>query len=129
MSADPSEPAVPGRISGGHVIKNMIYKHKANNEMEIITGWNDSLGCREYNQEIVPPARLEGLHQRHPCAEMNQQVVTCSLRCPQEMKLAGRTAICNEERKALMQCLVRHKKWTEGVDGLPPSRPWYRLLF
>jgi hypothetical protein len=125
MSADPEEPVVPGRLTGGHVIKNMIYKHKGNNEMEIITGWSDQ-GCREYNQEIVPPARVEGLHKEHPCVALNAQLVECSVKCPSEMRLAGRTATCNEERKVLMQCLVRHKTWVAPAE---PARPWYRWVF
>jgi hypothetical protein len=125
MSADPDEPVVPNRLTGGHVIKNMIYKHKPGNEMEVMTGWNDAGGNREYNQEIVSPARVEGLHKRHPCVSFNEALIQCSVSCPKEMKLGGRTAMCNEERKVLMQCFTKHKKWEEPSD----STPWYRRLF
>ena len=123
MSADPDEPVIANRLTGGHVIKNMIYKHKPGNEMEVMTGWNDGGGCREYNQEIVSPARLEGLHKKHPCFALNEKLIKCSLQCPNEMKLGGRTAMCNEPRKELMQCFTRNKKWEE-----PAEQPWYRRL-
>lgn len=118
MSADPEVPTDSTRVSGGHVVKNMIYRHEGS-DLEIMTGWKDQ-GTREYNQEIVPPAKLD-MDKQHPCFKLNKDVVECSLRCPNEMRLAGRVASCNDERRLLMQCLTRHKQWTPPVV----SKPWY----
>ncbi|RNF10771.1 hypothetical protein TraAM80_01332 [Trypanosoma rangeli] len=109
MSADPEAPADSNRRSGGHVIRNMIYRHDSARNLEIVTGWQDQ-GTREYNQRIVPPAKLE-LHPKHPCHALNSQLLHCSLDCPAEMKLAGRIATCNTERKNLMVCFAKNKAW------------------
>nr|CCC90288.1 conserved hypothetical protein [Trypanosoma congolense IL3000] len=120
MSADPEVPVDPNRRSGGHVVRNMIYQHSSNHEIEIVTGWKDQ-GIREYNQKLVPPGQLK-VSPRHPCYDLNGILVQCSLKCPEEMRLAGRVAICNPERKDLMKCLARNKAWKEG-----PPLPWYKL--
>ncbi|ESS66515.1 hypothetical protein TcG_01471 [Trypanosoma cruzi] len=120
MSADPDAPADPNRRSGGHIVRNMIYRHDSARNLEIVTGWQDQ-GTREYNQKIVPPAKME-LHSKHPCHDLNTQLLRCSLDCPAEMKLAGRIATCNTERKALMVCLTKQKHWKPE----PPSA-WYRF--
>ncbi|CAD2213827.1 hypothetical protein AGDE_00090 [Angomonas deanei] len=120
MSADPEAPAHPGRLSGGHIVRNMIYSHDENGGLEVVTGWKDE-GVREHNQDVVRPGRMD-LHAGHPCYAMNRSLVECSLKCPPEMKLAGRTAVCNAQRQDLMKCLVKHKKWTP-----PATKPWYQF--
>ncbi|EPY34170.1 hypothetical protein STCU_00085 [Strigomonas culicis] len=123
MSADPDAPANPGRISGGHIIHNMIYSHDDANNLEIVSGWKEQ-GVREYNQEVVRPAKLN-MHKKHPCYNMNTELVKCSLLCPPEMRLGGRTATCNVERQALMKCLVKNKKWSE--KEYMELKPWYQF--
>lgn len=122
MSADPDAPANPNRLSGGHIVRNMIYSHDSNNGLEIVTGWADQ-AVREFDQEIVRPAKHD-LPSSHPCAALNQDLIKCSLSCPPEMKLGGRTATCNMERHALMKCFVKNKHWME-----PPASntAWYRF--
>lgn len=124
MSSDPDAPADPSRLSGGHVIRNMIYSHDASGDLEIVTGWQEQ-GVREYNQEIVRPARQD-LSRRHPCYTLNAELLKCSLSCPPEMKLGGRTATCNTERQALMKCFVKNKAWTESQAT--SSRGWLRWI-
>lgn len=121
MSADPEVPVDPNRRSGGHVIRNMIYQHDSSHNIEIVTGWKDQ-GTREYNQQIAPPAKLD-LSPKHPCYPLNEQLVRCSLECPMEMKLAGRIASCNSERKNLMVCLTKNKSWKEE-----PVSAWYKFF-
>eukprot|EP00331_Platyophrya_macrostoma_P016732 CAMPEP_0176475650 /NCGR_PEP_ID=MMETSP0127-20121128/43720_1 /TAXON_ID=938130 /ORGANISM="Platyophrya macrostoma, Strain WH" /LENGTH=113 /DNA_ID=CAMNT_0017871261 /DNA_START=483 /DNA_END=821 /DNA_ORIENTATION=- len=113
----------------------MIYKHNGNNQVEIVTGWTDQ-GAREFNQEIVPPARfdLDGRHPcagpparfdldgRHPCAGLNRTLLECSVRCPSEMRLAGRCASCNDERHELMKCLTKQKRWVPPAED---AKPWW----
>lgn len=120
MSADPDAPADPSRRSGGHVVKNMIYKHNGSN-LEIITGWQDQ-GTRELNQEIVPPAKMD-IHPQHPCWKLNAALLACSFSCPEEMRLAGRVASCNDERHALMQCFTKERKWAPTIE----PKPWYKF--
>lgn len=127
MSADPEAPADPQRMSGGHIIRNMIYSHDDGNNLEIVTGWTDQ-GGREYDQEVVRPGK-RNLSKAHPCYELNADVLRCSFACPSEMKLGGRTAVCNAERKLLMQCFVRHKKWREGEAASGTTKPWYTRLW
>lgn len=124
MSADPEAPADPSRLSGGHIVRNMIYSHDNNNNLEIVSGWTDQ-GVREYDQEVVRPARRD-MNKAHPCFPLNQQLLRCSLACPPEMKLGGRTATCNAERQQLMKCLVRNKRWTEN-EAEATRWPWYRF--
>nr|CCC47744.1 conserved hypothetical protein [Trypanosoma vivax Y486] len=112
MSAAPDAPVYPNRRSGGHVIRNMIYQHDHGHNLEIVTGWKDQ-GTRQYDQQTVPPASHQ-LSQKHPCYAINRRLLECSLSCPEEMKLAGRTASCNTERKNLMVCLTRNKGWNES---------------
>eukprot|EP00331_Platyophrya_macrostoma_P025418 CAMPEP_0176461664 /NCGR_PEP_ID=MMETSP0127-20121128/34800_1 /TAXON_ID=938130 /ORGANISM="Platyophrya macrostoma, Strain WH" /LENGTH=97 /DNA_ID=CAMNT_0017853421 /DNA_START=483 /DNA_END=773 /DNA_ORIENTATION=+ len=97
----------------------MIYKHNGNNQVEIVTGWTDQ-GAREFNQEIVPPARFD-LDGRHPCAGLNRTLLECSVRCPSEMRLAGRCASCNDERHELMKCLTKQKRWVPPAED---AKPW-----
>lgn len=123
MSADPEAPADPRRISGGHIVRNMIYSHDQSNNLEIVSGWSDQ-GVREYNQETVRPADL-GMSKRHPCIELNQELIQCSDSCPREMLLAGRTAVCNTQRQALMRCLVKNKQWRE--EAAEGKASWYHF--
>lgn len=117
MSADPDAPTDPDRRSGGHIIRNMIYRHDNSHNLEIMTGWTEQ-GTREYNQNTVPPAKTD-LPKRHPCYVLNSDLLRCSEGCPQEMKLAGRIAMCNSERHAAMRCFVKSKNWREE-----PSSRW-----
>lgn len=122
MSADPEAPADPSRVSGGHIVRNMIYSHDQNHNLEIMSGWSEQ-GTREYNQETVRPAN-EGMHKSHPCFNLNFDLLRCSESCPPEMKLAGRTATCNTERKLLMQCMVKNKKWRPDTTT---QKSWYQF--
>ncbi|KAK7196939.1 hypothetical protein NESM_000636600 [Novymonas esmeraldas] len=122
MSADPAAPADPSRVSGGHIVRNMIYAHDEGRNLEIVSGWSEQ-GTREYNQETVRPANAN-MDKNHPCFTLNYELLRCSHSCPPEMKLGGRTATCNTERQVLMQCLVKNKKWRpEEVAG----KSWYRF--
>lgn len=122
MSADPTAPADPSRVSGGHIVRNMIYAHDENHNLEIVSGWAEQ-GTREYDQETVRPAN-PSMHSSHPCASLNTELLRCSYACPNEMRLGGRTAVCNTERQALMQCLVKNRKWKPEGDA---EKPWYRF--
>lgn len=103
-------------------MRNMIYSHKNSGSLEIVTGWSDQ-GLREFDQEVVRPAQRD-LPKNHPCAVLNADLLRCSLGCPPEMKLGGRTATCNTERQALMRCLVKNKRWVEPQG---PGTAWYRF--
>ncbi|KAL7701355.1 hypothetical protein N2W54_003338 [Lotmaria passim] len=122
MSADPEAPTDPSRVSGGHIVRNMIYSHDQNHNLEIVSGWSEQ-GTREYNQEIVRPAN-ENMNKHHPCFALNRDLLRCSESCPPEMKLAGRTAQCYSQRTLLMKCLVKNKKWT---PEMVPKKSWYQF--
>ncbi|AIO00742.1 hypothetical protein LPMP_311510 [Leishmania panamensis] len=122
MSADPEAPANPSRFSGGHIVRNMIYAHDENHNLEILSGWSEQ-GTREYDQETVRPANTN-MDKSHPCFSLNQDLLRCSYRCPTEMKLGGRTATCNTERQVLMRCLVKNKQWRPSEAD---KRQWYRF--
>ena len=107
MSSDPEAPVDPTRYTGGHVVRNMIYTHNHNNDLQVMTGWN-AQSNREYNQHIAPPAD-ERMDKRHPCFDDNSKLVKCSLACPEKARLAARIAECNEDRKQLMTCLTKNK--------------------
>ncbi|KAG5497620.1 hypothetical protein JKF63_03885 [Porcisia hertigi] len=122
MSADPEAPADPSRVSGGHIVRNMIYAHDESHNLEIVSGWSEQ-GTREYDQETVRPAMVD-MDKGHPCFALNQDLLSCSYRCPPEMKLGGRTAVCNSERQKLMRCLVKHRQWKPEMRE---GTPWYRF--
>jgi hypothetical protein len=83
--------------------------------------WKD-LGCRTWNQWIVPPAE-ESMHEKHPCFAENSALIRCSEDQPDSMKLAGRCAVCNEPRQKLMVCLTKNKNWVAPKS----PKPWYQL--
>ena len=120
MSADPDLPVDPNRYSGGHVIRNMWY-NKTSSGMEVMNLWRE-VGSHEWNQWVVPPAS-ENMSRKHPCFKLNDALLQCSDRQPDMMMLAGRCAVCNEDRKALMVCLTKNKAWKEPAA----TRPWYQL--
>ncbi|CBZ29215.1 conserved hypothetical protein [Leishmania mexicana MHOM/GT/2001/U1103] len=122
MSADPEAPADPSRVSGGHIVRNMIYAHDENHNLAILSGWSEQ-GTREYDQETVRPASAN-MNTGHPCFSLNQELLRCSYSCPTEMKLGGRTATCNTERQVLMRCLVKNKQWKPDETK---RRPLYRF--
>lgn len=128
MSADPDAPADPKRQSGGHVVRNMIYAHDGNHNLEIVTGWADQ-GLREYDQDVVRPAKRD-LPASHPCYQSNADLLRCSLACPPEMKLGGRTATCNAERHVLMRCVSSNRRWEERQQQQQQQAEapaWYRF--
>lgn len=122
MSADPEAPTHKNTESGGYVVKNMIYQHTQNGAVEVMTGWNDG-SVREFNQEIVPPADPD-MHRLHPCIELNKTLLACSAACEPRARLAARVSQCNDQRRVMMQCMVKNKKWR------PPAKaddPWYKV--
>ena len=130
MSSDPEAPVDPTRYTGGHVARNMIYTHNHNNDLQVMTGWN-AQSNREYNQHIVPPAD-ERMDKRHPCFELNTELVKCSLACPHKARLAARIAECNEGRKAMMMCVTRNKAEIKALEAvmareMDNKAAWWKL--
>jgi hypothetical protein len=113
MSSDPRLPVDSGILSGGYVIRQPVYKAEMGSNSEVKIRGHTGLWDmpHEVEQELVSPFNPK-LNELHPCSELNARLGKCSMQCPPEMLLAGRVAACNEERKALMVCFTKHKKWT-----------------
>lgn len=119
MSSDPDAPSDPSLRSGGYVIKNMIYDGSTKGQLEVISHWRAYEGTRHVEQFYVPPYK-QNMPRQHPCYSTNRLLGTCCEdKCDPEMMLAGRTAMCNEERKALMQCLTKARRETQTNGGRP----------
>lgn len=119
MSADPDAPADPTLRSGGYVIKNMIYDGSTRGQLEVISHWRAYEGIRNVEQFYVPPYQTK-MPRDHPCWQVNRALgVCCEEKCDPEMMLAGRSAMCSEDRKKLMQCLVKVRRETRENGGKP----------
>ncbi len=121
MSSDPDAPSDPALTSGGYVIKNMIYDGSTKGQLEVISHWRAYEGVRHVEQFYVPPYKAR-MPRHHPCYDVNRALgVCCEEKCDPEMMLAGRTAMCNTERHALMKCLtkVNHEDRLNGGKS-----PW-----
>ena len=123
MSADPDTPVAHERYSGGHVMKTVWYtRSTTGSQLQVLNIW-DHIRSREWNQWLVPPS-VENMHREHPCLNLNDALLKCSDAQPEMMKLAGRCAICNDERQKLMVCLTRNKAWKPVKKE---AKLWYQL--
>ena len=139
MSADPSVPGNAGTQSGGYVIKNIMYNTNGGSDnVKVFGGKFQITGNVTAEQYMIPPSR-EDMPSAHPCAELNRTVLRCNEKLDSDMRLAGRCAACNEERKALMKCVTTHKTWEadqrkalrgggkSSHDSSGGSNPWWKL--
>ena len=122
-AADPRPPANATLQSDGNVFRQPIYTthNGMSNTLEMV---QPTYGGASYqaDQVTIPPFRAD-LHRKHPCALPNEALARCSARQPAEMLLAARSALCNDERQALLKCFVKSKGW----QAPPQTDAWWKF--
>jgi hypothetical protein len=120
--ANDYDPRVPpnNSLTGGIVFKNFFYEGVGDNLR--LFDYQQKSGTKDANQKTVPPFN-PNMHAKHPCIDANVAVGKCNESCERTMMQAGRVAMCNKERHALMKCLASNKKWVE-----PEPQPWWKLF-
>eukprot|EP00760_Papus_ankaliazontas_P009556 PhM_4_TR1409/c0_g1_i1/m.70307 len=142
MSADPDTAFRPTLISGGYVVKNMVYSSDEAQDRKTLLCSRGADGPRELDQYTIPPYSVD-MPRNHPCYNVNENVEKCNQKIEPQVLLAGRIAMCNDERRVLMQCLTKNKNWgragydTKAVAAAKKSgasgsdeettKPWYKL--
>jgi hypothetical protein len=127
MSADPSTPSDANRQSGGYVVKNIMYNTQGGSDSVQVFGGKFAVNrIVTAEQFIIPPSR-EDLPGNHPCAVANRAVFACNEKLDENMRLAGRVAACNEQRKELMRCFTTHKDWEVQEKRRQAKRPWWQF--
>lgn len=117
MSADPNDPTWGNRLSAGRVVRTPFYS-KDGSELKL--NMDHETNPRIADQKTIAPYD-PFMDYCHPCFDLNEALDKCSESQPNEMRLNGRVAACNEQRKAMMQCMVKNKKWRA------PKREWYEF--
>ena len=107
MSADPSQPGDLDVLSGGFVLKNLMYELNPFGSGKVLLSAVKP-GTKQAEQRTIPPY-TPALPSSHPCAFENDQLAKCNATIDAQVLLGGRCAICNSERKNLMKCLTKHK--------------------
>ena len=107
MSADPGLKGRWDVITGGIILKNLMYTPNPLGEGKVPIS-SAGTGPKVADQHTIPPYQAT-LSRHHPCWDANKALKRCNLELDAVMRLGARCAACNDERINLMKCFVRHK--------------------